>query len=31
MKFGVGFTIFKRIWELDMPELQNKKTKRARQ
>lgn len=31
MKFGVGFTIFKRIWELYVLELRNKKTFQARQ
>lgn len=31
MKFGVGFTIFKCIWELCVLELQNKKLFQARQ
>lgn len=31
MKFGFGFPIFKRIWELYVLELQNKKTFQARQ
>lgn len=31
MKFGVGFTIFKCIWELCVLELQNKKIFQARQ
>lgn len=31
MKFGVGFTIFKHIWELFVLELQNKKPFQARQ
>lgn len=29
MNFGVGFTIFKPIWKLDVLELQNKQTEKT--